>query len=64
MDGRIRTLVVKISTALSYFTPELLSIDEKQLNERLSHMKVCEYISKNSGMNAERAHILSSEQEN
>ena len=31
MDGRIKTLFVKVSTALSFFLPELLSIDEEKL---------------------------------
>ncbi|PID21836.1 oligoendopeptidase F [Sporosarcina sp. P3] len=64
MDGRIRTLVVKISTALSYFTPELLSIDEKQLNETIeSHEGLRLYKQEFEELNAERAHVLSSEQE-
>ncbi len=33
MDGRVKTLFVKVSTALSYFLPELLSIDEEKLNK-------------------------------
>lgn len=64
MDGRIRTLVVKVSTALSYFTPELLSIDEKQLNETIeSHEGLRLYKQEFEELNAERAHVLSSEQE-
>ncbi|GKV65994.1 MULTISPECIES: oligoendopeptidase F [Sporosarcina] len=64
MDGRIKTLVVKVSTALSYFTPELLSIDEEQLNQTIeSHEGLRLYKQEFKELNAERAHILSSEQE-
>ena len=33
MDSRVKTLYVKVSTALSFFLPELLSIDEEELNK-------------------------------
>lgn len=64
MDGRIKSLVVKVSTALSYFTPELLSIDEEQLNQTIeSHEGLRLYKQEFKELNAERAHILSTEQE-
>ena len=31
MDSRVKSLYVKVSTALSFFLPELLSIDEDEL---------------------------------
>lgn len=64
MDGRIKTLIVKVSTALSYFTPELLSIDEEKLNETIeSHEGLRLYKQEFKELNAERAHVLSSDQE-
>ncbi|MDV6376910.1 oligoendopeptidase F [Sporosarcina sp. GW1-11] len=64
MDGRIKSLVVKVSTALSYFTPELLAIDEAQLNATIeSHEGLRLYKQEFEELNAERAHILSAEQE-
>lgn len=64
MDGRIKSLIVKVSTALSYFTPELLSIDEAKLNATIeSHEGLRLYKQEFEELNAERAHVLSHEQE-
>ncbi|WP_252502449.1 oligoendopeptidase F [Sporosarcina sp. Marseille-Q4943] len=64
MESRAKTLYVKISTALSYFTPELLSIPEEELSrlaETNDNLKI--YKHEFEEMNAFRAHILPAEQE-
>ncbi|WP_262173699.1 oligoendopeptidase F [Saccharococcus sp. Marseille-Q5394] len=64
MESRAKTLYVKISTALSYLTPELLSIPEEELNslvENNENLKL--YKHEFEEMNAYRAHILPAEQE-
>ncbi|MCM3636947.1 oligoendopeptidase F [Sporosarcina luteola] len=64
MESRAKTLYVKISTALSYLTPELLSIPEEELNslvENNDNLKL--YKHEFEEMNAYRAHILPAEQE-
>ena len=64
MESRAKTLYVKISTALSYLAPELLSIPEEELNslvENNDNLKV--YKHEFEEMNAYRAHILPAEQE-
>ncbi|AXH98514.1 oligoendopeptidase F [Sporosarcina sp. PTS2304] len=64
MDGRIKSLIVKVSTALSYFTPELLAIDEDQLNATIeSHEGLRLYKQEFKELNAERAHVLTADQE-
>lgn len=64
MESRAKTLYVKISTALSYLTPELLSIPEEELTslaENNENLKL--YKHEFEEMNAYRAHILPAEQE-
>ncbi|MFC5604629.1 oligoendopeptidase F [Sporosarcina koreensis] len=64
MESRAKTLYVKISTALSYFTPELLAIPEEELNslvENNENLKL--YKHEFEEMNEYRAHILPAEQE-
>ncbi|MCM3711191.1 oligoendopeptidase F [Sporosarcina luteola] len=64
MESRAKTLYVKISTALSYLTPELLSIPEEELNslvENNDNLKL--YKHEFEEMNAYRAHTLPAEQE-
>ncbi|WP_432357693.1 oligoendopeptidase F [Sporosarcina sp. UB5] len=64
MESRAKTLYVKISTALSYFTPELMSIPEEELSalaENNENLKL--YKHEFEEMNAFRAHILPAEQE-
>lgn len=64
MDGRIKTLAVKVSTALSYFTPELLAIDEEQLNSMIdSSEELRLYKQEFEELNSERAHVLTADKE-
>lgn len=64
MDGRIRTLVVKVSTTLSFFLPELLSIEEGILNdwiEQYEELKL--YKQEIEELNKQRPHVLPAQQE-
>ena len=64
MDSRIKTLLVKVSTGLSFMTPEILALDEA---------KVLSYINEHEGLslykqvlkeiNEMRPHVLPAEQE-
>lgn len=64
MDGRIKTLAVKVSTALSYFTPELLAIDEDHLNGMIdSSEELRLYKQEFEELNSERAHVLTADKE-
>jgi oligoendopeptidase F len=64
MDGRIKTLFVKVSTALSYFLPELLSIDEEKLNAWVEeHVGLRLYKQEFEEVNTQRPHVLPAEQE-
>ncbi len=47
MDSRVKSLYVKVSTALSFFLPELLSIDEAELNKLVEEHEGLRFISKN-----------------
>ena len=64
MDGRIKTLFVKVSTALSYFLPELIAIDEETLNtwvEENEELRL--YKQEFEEVNTQRPHVLPAEQE-
>ncbi|WP_339251273.1 oligoendopeptidase F [Sporosarcina sp. FSL W8-0480] len=64
MDSRAKSLYSKVSTALSYFTPELLQIPEEELNslaENNENLNVYKF--EFEKMNSRRAHILPAEQE-
>lgn len=64
MDGRVKTLYVKVSTALSYFLPELLSIDEAKLNSWVAtHEGLQLYKQEFEEINTQRPHVLPAEQE-
>ena len=64
MDSRIKTLLVKVSTGLSFMTPEILALDEE---------KVASYVEGHEGLqlykqvfkelNEMRPHVLPAEQE-
>jgi oligoendopeptidase F len=64
MDSRIKTLLVKVSTGLSFMTPEILALDEA---------KVLSYVTEHEGLqlykqvlkeiNEMRPHVLPAEQE-
>ncbi|MHC8517519.1 oligoendopeptidase F [Sporosarcina sp. ITBMC105] len=64
MESRAKSLVIKVSTALSYLTPELLTIPEEDLNrfvEENDHLKL--YKQEFEILNAHRPHVLPAEQE-
>lgn len=64
MESRAKSLVIKVSTALSYLTPELLTIPEEELNrfvEENDHLKL--YKHEFEILNAHRPHVLPAEQE-
>lgn len=64
MDSRVKSLYVKVSTALSYFLPELLSIDEEELSrfvEEYDELKL--YKQEFEEVNKQRPHVLPAEQE-
>lgn len=64
MDGRIKSLFVKVSTALSFFLPELMSIDEDKLSKSIEeHDGLRLYKQEFEEINALRPHILPAEQE-
>ena len=64
VDGRVKTLLVKISTALSYFLPELLTIDEDELNSWVKeHEGLRLYKQELEEINKQRPHVLPAEQE-
>ncbi|MFD1929144.1 oligoendopeptidase F [Sporosarcina siberiensis] len=64
MDGRIKSLFVKVSTALSFFLPELMSIDEDKLSKSIEeHDGLRLYKQEFEEINAQRPHILPAEQE-
>lgn len=64
MDSRVKSLYVKVSTALSFFLPELLEIDEGELNkfvEQNDELKL--YKQEFKEVNQLRPHVLPAEQE-
>lgn len=64
MDSRVKTLYVKVSTALSFFLPELMTIDEAELNALVeSNENLHLYKQEFEEINAQRPHILPEEQE-
>lgn len=64
MDGRMKTLFVNVSTTLSFFLPELLSIEEATLNEWIeNHEGLKLYAHELEELNAMRPHVLPAEQE-
>ena len=64
MDGRVKSLYVKVSTALSFFIPELLSIDEEVLNKTIeAHDSLRLYKQEIEEINTQRPHVLPAEQE-
>ena len=64
MDGRMKTLFVNVSTSLSFFLPELLSIEEETLNQWVEeHEGLKLYKHELEELNAMRPHVLPAEQE-
>jgi len=64
MDSRVKSLYVKVSTALSFFIPELLSIEEEKLNKTVEeHDGLQLYKQEIEEINTQRPHVLPAEQE-
>lgn len=64
MDSRVKNLYVNVSTALSYFVPELLLIEEDVLNKWVEeHEGLHLYKQELEEINGQRAHVLPAEQE-
>ncbi|CAM3098829.1 oligoendopeptidase F [Filibacter tadaridae] len=64
MDSRAKTLLVKASTALSFFLPELLSIKEAELNKTVEEYEELRlYKQEFEEINKQRPHVLPAEQE-
>lgn len=64
MDSRAKTLYAKVSTSLSFLTPEILALDEAVIKEYLKENKDLQlYTHELEEINNERPHILPAEQE-
>ncbi|AYC29019.1 oligoendopeptidase F [Paenisporosarcina cavernae] len=64
MDSRVKSLLVKISTNLSYFTPEILALDESVIEKYVNtHEGLALYKQALSEINEMRPHVLPAEQE-
>jgi oligoendopeptidase F len=64
MDSRIKTLLVKVSTGLSFMTPEILALDEaKVLSYVTEHEGLSLYKQVLKEINEMRPHVLPAEQE-
>lgn len=64
MDSRIKTLLVKVSTGLSFMTPELLALDEAKVKNYLEeHEGLQLYKQVLKEINEMRPHVLPAEQE-
>ena len=64
MESRVKTLLVKVSTALSFFLPELLEVDEAKLNASVEeHDGLRLYKQELEEINKQRPHVLPAEQE-
>ncbi|MFC6038077.1 oligoendopeptidase F [Paenisporosarcina macmurdoensis] len=64
MDSRIKTLLVKVSTGLSFMTPEILALDEaKVLSYITEHEGLSLYKQVLKEINEMRPHVLPAEQE-
>ncbi len=64
MDSRIKSLYAKTAAGLSFFTPEILSLDETELNKLVAeHEGLNLYKHALEELNAMRPHVLKAEQE-
>lgn len=64
MDSRAKSLLAKVSTGLSFLTPEILSLDEETLNRFVEeHEGLKLYKQALEELNAVRPHVLPAEQE-
>ena len=64
MDSRVKKLYVKVSTGLSFMTPEILSLDEAELTKYLDeHEGLQLYKQVLKEINEMRPHVLPAEQE-
>lgn len=64
MESRAASLYAKVGTALSFLSPELLSVDEDTLQRYVEqNEELAQYAYELEEFNAQRAHILPKEQE-
>ncbi|MGD5532386.1 oligoendopeptidase F, partial [Xanthomonas citri pv. citri] len=64
MDSRIKSLFAKIGAGLSFLTPEILSLDESELNAYVAeHEGLQLYKHALEELNTMRPHVLKAEQE-
>lgn len=64
MDSRVKSLLAKVSTGLSYLTPEILSLDEETLDRFVEeHEGLKLYKQALEELNSVRPHVLPAEQE-
>lgn len=64
LESRCRSLVAKVSTALSFLTPEILSLSEKEIEGYLVENEALRlYKHELDEINEQRAHVLPAEQE-
>ncbi|MDM5332505.1 oligoendopeptidase F [Ureibacillus composti] len=64
MDGRVRSLAAKLSTALSYITPEILSIEEETIQKYLVEYEPLQlYTQMLKELNLQRPHVLTADKE-
>ena len=64
MEGRVRSVLVKVNTAWSFLTPTIMNIDESTLNEWAQDESLKEFKFDLEKLNAKRAHVLSDKEEN
>lgn len=63
MEGRVRSLLIKINTAWSFLTPAIMNIDEDTLNEWAEDPSLSEFKFDLEKLNKTRAHVLSDKEE-
>src|SRR5699024_10780548 len=64
MEGRVRSVLVKVNTAWSFLTPTIMNIDEETLNEWAQDESLKEFKFDLEKLNAKCAHVLSDKEEN
>lgn len=63
MEGRVRSVLIKINTAWSFLTPAIMNIDEDTLNEWAQDPSLSEFKFDLEKLNKTRAHVLSDKEE-
>lgn len=63
MEGRVRSILIKINTAWSFLTPAIMNIDEDTLREWAEDPSLSEFKFDLEKLNKTRAHVLSDKEE-